>query len=426
MKADKFVADVRRRLPAGLLLLCVSGGADSMALLHACARAGAEALVVHCDFHLRGAESERDREFVEAACRRLGIECITVHFDVPDYMRRHGVSMEMACRSLRYDAFRRLMRERGCVRMAVAHNSGDNDETMLLNLMRGTGVRGLRGMLPDTGEILRPLLDVSRADITAFLAEIGEDYITDSSNLKDDVQRNFLRLTLLPLLESRWKGVRKALARTRTNMLDAEAAEAAAIAPFLPLTSDYLPASNLRECPAPGVLVRAFMEPHGATERQIREMTAAAPGAAWELPEGKTAAMERDGLHIYIKSDAPLPFKETRSRLALTPALREDIRRNPSQLTAYFAGDEGLCWRTPRPGDRIAPLGMKGSRLVADALRDAGVPSRLRSRYPILLDSRGRVLWIPGVCRSRHCLIEKESAEAVAITVQINFDEESA
>jgi len=171
---ERRVRDVMRGAGVTRVLAGVSGGADSVALLLALrSDPHMELTAVHCNFHLRGEESDRDMLFVEQLSGRLGVPLVTVHFDVPEYIRRNGVSVEMACRDLRYAEFRRIMSQVGAGRIAVAHNADDNAETLLLNLMRGAGVAGLRGMRPDTGEVIRPLLSLSRADIERYLDAKG-------------------------------------------------------------------------------------------------------------------------------------------------------------------------------------------------------------------------------------------------------------
>ena len=143
----------------------VSGGADSVALLRGLVNIGVDVEVVHCNFHLRGEESERDRKFVEILCSDLGVSLDVVDFDVESYRRVNGGSVEMACRELRYAYFEEKMETLHADRIAVAHNSDDNAETLLLNLFRGAGISGLRAMKPDTGRVVRPLLDISRREI---------------------------------------------------------------------------------------------------------------------------------------------------------------------------------------------------------------------------------------------------------------------
>lgn len=205
-------------LSSNKLLLGISGGADSVALLTSLVSLKADVIAVHCNFHLRGEESNRDQLFVEELCKKLNVELNVVHFDVDKYRAETGTSIEMACRELRYAKFRELKHELSIERIAVAHNADDNIETLMLNLFRGSGVKGLKGMLPDTGEIIRPLLMQSRDNIIRYLLAKQVSYVTDSSNLEDDYRRNYIRNRLLPDIEERWPGVRKAITTTLSNL----------------------------------------------------------------------------------------------------------------------------------------------------------------------------------------------------------------
>lgn len=207
---------------AGLKRVVVgfSAGADSTALLLALHASGVEVIPVHCNFQLRGEESMRDEEKARDICEELGLSLIVIDFDVDEYIKEKGAgtSVEMACRELRYAEFERIMDERGADRIAVAHNADDNVETLLMNLFRGSGVTGLRGMLPDTGKILRPLLKIFRSEIEDYLKEKDVEFVVDSTNLSSDYRRNYIRRELLPMIEKRWKGAKQTITTTIENL----------------------------------------------------------------------------------------------------------------------------------------------------------------------------------------------------------------
>ena len=181
----------------GIVLVALSGGADSVALLRCMLELGYKCEAAHCNFHLRGKEADRDEEFCSELCRQLGVRLHRRDCDTRGYSTEHKVSIEMAARELRYDFFRQLAEEEGLEAVAVAHHRDDNAETILLNIVRGTGLRGLAGMPYKNGNIVRPLLNVSRQDILDYLRELGQDFVTDSTNQVADVKRNVVRLKLL-------------------------------------------------------------------------------------------------------------------------------------------------------------------------------------------------------------------------------------
>ena len=181
------------------VLLAVSGGIDSMYMLHRAPELfpGASFAVAHCNFRLRGEESDGDEAFVRAECGKLGVECFVERFDTAGYASQHGVSVEMAARELRYEWFSRLCGERGFDALATAHNANDNAETLILNLLRGTGTKGLRG-IPD-GKILRPLLGVTRDEIRAWMVAGKHDWREDRTNGENEARRNKIRNQVFPV-----------------------------------------------------------------------------------------------------------------------------------------------------------------------------------------------------------------------------------
>ena len=190
--------------PGGKYIVALSGGADSVSLLlvlkHLESELGITLEAAHCNFHLRGDESLRDEQFCKQLCRRLHVPLHLVHFDTHAYADLHHVSIEMAARDLRYAYFEQLRRDIHAHDICVAHHRDDSVETLLLNLVRGTGLRGLRGIQPRNAHIIRPLLSHSRQQIEHYLDALGESYVTDSTNLHNDVKRNKIRLNIIPLL----------------------------------------------------------------------------------------------------------------------------------------------------------------------------------------------------------------------------------
>ena len=224
------------------VLLAVSGGVDSMCMADMFSRAGGEYAVAHCNFHLRGAESDADAEFVQEWAENHGVQFFRADFDTSAYAAEHGVSIEMAARELRYDWFARVAVEHGFDAVAVAHNANDNAETLILNLLRGTGLRGLRGMAaeaslpveycpencltsfgpphceqwvppsyvaeggtnfqgstpPERVRLLRPMLGMTREEIMAYSKEHGVEYREDSTNASVDYKRNRVRNAVFP------------------------------------------------------------------------------------------------------------------------------------------------------------------------------------------------------------------------------------
>ena len=184
----------------GPVIVALSGGADSVALLAVLRQLGCDCRAAHCNFHLRGEESMRDMRHVQALCAELGVDLYIRDFDVPAQMKACGESVEMACRTLRYHWFDELLDRERASYIAVGHHREDRAETFMLNLMRGAGLEGLTSMRMVEGNVIRPLLDLSREEIEKYLAACGLGFVTDSTNAENEYRRNSLRNRVFPLL----------------------------------------------------------------------------------------------------------------------------------------------------------------------------------------------------------------------------------
>lgn len=419
MNLESIVENTLREAKIKSLLTAVSGGADSVALLRACHRAaprlGIHIETVNCNFHLRGKESDRDSAFVASLCSSLGITLHTLHYDVDRYLNSHpGASTEMACRELRYADFHRLASERNIDRIAVAHNADDDIETMLLNMLRGCGSRGLKGMDADNGSIIRPLLSLTRSDIERYLSAIGQDYVTDSSNLSTDYRRNFLRREIIPSLEQRWPGARKSLLRTVGIMKE----EARIVDDFhnrqLAMLASGRSLRVYEDGISTGTILR-FIQTFGGNSRMAEEihdaLTRPFARRIWNLDHHIQAVLERDRLIITDSScDADsVPMLEW-TIMEMTADTFRELKSNRNHNTAYLpAGEDAYLLRQPMTGDHISPLGMKGARLVSDVISDAKLDMKAKSMVRVLSrKSDGEIIWITGLKRSRSDLVDPD------------------
>ncbi len=404
----------------GSLLVAISGGADSVALLIASSRVaprlGLRIEAANCNFHLRGEESDRDSAFTARLCQSLGIRLHALDYDVESYMASHPeLSLEMACRELRYSDFFRIIEQEGFDRVAVAHNSDDDIETMMLNMLRGSGVRGLKGMGQDNGRVIRPLLYVSRKEIEEYLQTLGIDYITDSSNLSTEFRRNFIRREVLPLLETRWPTARKTLSKT-VGILKEESS----------ILEDYYRRQLQQLCPNAKTLliymegvtigtVFRFLEPFGGNPDIAEEIMSALDKdfeqRAWRLSERFEAVLERDRLVIIDSDEKEAEPEFTWSSYEMSPALMENVKSNRDHNIIYLPSDEtAYILRLPKTGDRMAPLGMRGTRLVSDIISDARLDRNQKRQIRVLeRKSDGEIIWVSGLKRSRHDLLSPES-----------------
>jgi len=214
----KFIHEEKLFYSSQRILLAVSGGADSMLMLHLFTNAGFSVVVAHCNFGLRGSESDGDEQFVAEYCDKNNLAFYVKRFSTQDYAMEKGISIEMAARDLRYAWFDGLLSKHGFDLLATAHHQDDVIETFLINLSRGSGIKGLSGILPKSGKIIRPMLFTNRTEILEYCTRLKIDFRTDSSNLDTVYKRNLIRQQILPLLEQVNPAFRRNVLKTIGNL----------------------------------------------------------------------------------------------------------------------------------------------------------------------------------------------------------------
>lgn len=402
----------------GTMLTGISGGADSTALLLACHKAKIPVHAAHCNFQLRGEEALRDENFVKTLCSEMGIQCHIIRFDVKGSALK-GESTEMTCRRLRYDYFRRLKEKEGFSRILIAHNADDNEETFFLNALRGAGSRGLKGMEPDSGEILRPLLVFSRSEILNFLLSNNQSHIVDSSNLESDhYRRNYLRNKIFPMLEERWEGFHKAIAAT----IDIQRRENKIVEHFTGLAlndvSDLLPWTTVRNFPDFETLIYRFIKPFGGTPLIAREMSGSAvkhqPGKEWSLGNGAKAYFTREGIKIIREEPTNIynSIPDYKWETVRIDAINFDMIKASGLEELYVPYEpDRYEWKPADRNMKIKSLGLQASQRVWKVLKDAGISSAERNCFPVLCDKKsGEPIWLPGIKRSRLHLVSPADA----------------
>lgn len=406
------LASLIREAGVRSVLIGLSGGADSVALLRAAAALEEKGMLkveaAHCNFNLRGAESMRDEEFCRSLCARLGIPLRVKSFDTMAYASLHKLSVEEACRRLRYDWWFDLVDRGEVQRVAVAHHADDNAETLLLNLLRGSGLTGLKAMLPDTGRVLRPFLSLRRSRIMEYLQTLGQPFVTDSSNLESDYRRNFLRNEVIPLLQSRWPDAVGAISKS-AGILRSEwqvLRNTASGKSRLPWLAD---ASVPTHADAVTLLYH-FIQPYGGTPAIAAEAARCIardddhPGSGqwWRLRDGRLCR-ERNGFEIL--PPGPMPLAGIRGKLVDMQALNpEELRANdPARIflpgTDAFAPGN-LTVRRWRPADTMIPFGRRGPVKVSKLMKDARLSRAGKEELPVMTDAEGRILWAAGLRRS--------------------------
>lgn len=386
------------------VIVGLSGGADSVALLALLRALGHECIAVHCHFGLRGNESDRDAAHAKMIANRLGAQFVEIRFNTLAYMRRHSISAEMACRDLRYAEFEKLRFSHGAEAIAVGHHREDNIETMLLNMLRGSGIHGIKGMDPKRGHIVRPLLETSRNEILAYLSVNELPYIVDSSNLQNDYKRNKLRNLIIPMIMEVFPDAQKTLGQTLRNLRNCDAL----YRKLLPERTDSLIGVD-------ATLLHEWLAPFGFNSSQCRNILRAetgaefrsdthiltiCPGKRYELTEVACEVIKPRLVCRTLPADGP--FKPQRGHLYV------DADSIPSLNDLHL--------RLWQEGDKIRPFGMTGYRFVSDVMRDCGICST-RRRHTWLLCHNDEVLWIVGHRASNHFKVTPDTKNIIEIYI---------
>ncbi|MDD7257188.1 MAG: tRNA lysidine(34) synthetase TilS [Prevotellaceae bacterium] len=403
----------------GRYLVGLSGGADSVALLLILKELDYHVEAVHCHFHLRGAESDRDEAFCVSLCRKNKVELHRVHFDTMEYASLHKVSIEMAARDLRYRYFAQLKRDMQVNAICVAHHQDDSVETVLMNLIRGTGVKGLAGISPVHGDIIRPLLCISRKDIEEFLLERKQEFVTDSTNLVADAVRNKIRLEVIPLLRQINPSVSQSIAQTALWMNEASRVldvSLSAMRQTVVSYSDRSPDAVIVDIPAlkaqvsPESVLYDILKDFGFSSHQVQQVYScmgACSGTEFHSPShqlvidrGKilvepvekelppTRIIPEEGTYVF---GASLKFK-----LSLMDR-NETFQISRAKDCVHLDAAEvrfPLAVRRIKEGDRFHPFGMNGSKLISDYLTDRKLSLFDKRRQLVVVNANDEVLWL--------------------------------
>lgn len=423
----------------GKYLVALSGGADSVSLLLTLKDLKYNVEAVHCNFHLRGEESDRDETFCKSLCETHGVDFHVVHFDTLAYAQLHKVSIEMAARELRYHYFEQLRHDIDADGICVAHHRDDSVETVLINLIRGTGVHGLCGISPRNGYIIRPLLCVSRSDILDYLSSLQQDYVIDSTNLIDDVMRNKIRLDIIPMLEQINPSVSANIAKTAARVNDAVKIFNKALddtsckvvekkdnncAISIPL---------LKEQVSPEYTLFYILKDYGFTPAQIEQIANnldAESGREW-YSNTNVALIDRDNLLIepietstdkqmQIPECGTYVYSEDAKFRFSTVQIGDDFKISKDNDCVSLDADAitfPLVIRHCKTGDRFIPFGMKGSKLVSDYLTDRKMSLFDKRRQLIVTDTDNHILWLVGMRTDNRYRITSSSRSALIISV---------
>ena len=450
-----FLAELRHSLervgvrPGAAILVALSGGADSVALLHALVElresSGFRLAAAHLNHALRGDESDRDQHFCHDLCARLKVDFIV---ERATELAPQMPNLEEAARQARHEFLDRAAVQTDSEYVAVGHHADDQAETVLMRLLRGAGVAGLSAMAETgPGRLIRPLLSLSRRDILSYLEEIGATFVTDASNFSSAMLRNRIRHDLLPTLNREYApGTSKRLAALAAEMqsVDGFLSRAAAreLSGMLPVEGELDLSRFARLDPALRIpVLRQYLAAHLGSLRRVNRdnlegfnnlCLAGPPNGEISLPSGRRAVRQYDRLRIAYRAapagranfSTSLAFEGTteiaEAGLAFEASLVGACEiAMPSDLSSALfdiqaIAADGLTARNFRPGDRIRPLGIAGTRKVKDVFIDKKLPPRLRGRFPVVAMGT-QIVWLPGILRGDGALVSTASETVLQI-----------
>lgn len=433
-KVRKYIEKKSLLAQGDKVVVALSGGADSVALLHILERLGYDLEVVHCNFHLRGEESMRDENFVRSLCEKMGLKVTVVHFDTMAYAARKKISIEMAARELRYDFFESVREKNSATAIAVAHHRDDVAETMILNLMRGTGIKGLHGIRSKNGYIIRPLLSCSKQEILDYLQHVGEDFVTDSSNLKNDYTRNKIRLEIIPLMREINPSICTTLAETAERIEEAEKIYDKGVeeGKARVIVGNNINIDVLLKEPSPLSVIHGILHPLGFNSAQcediLHNILVGESGRRYNSPT-HIVSRDRNTLTILpigednvvaIDEELPsegcvntvygdltvekLPYDGVISKSACVVTLDCEKIKFPLKL------------RSVKAGDKFRPYGMRGSKLVSDYLTDRKKTFFEKSRQLVVTNADGSIVWLVGERIAAPFAVGKGTAHIIKLT----------
>jgi tRNA(Ile)-lysidine synthase len=403
--------------PGSKLIIGISGGGDSVALLHYLSRAGYQCIAAHCNFHLRNDESDEDEQFVRQLAADWQIPFRSVDFDTRGAALRDGISIEMAARKLRYEWFENLMVEYQADAIAVAHHLDDSIETFFINLSRGSGIRGLTGIKAVSGNVIRPFLSVTRLEIEQYLKENNLSFRTDSTNCDTSIVRNNIRHKIIPLFESINPSFKHTMFDNMGRLADTSALTDTYISS---LQTKWMSVDNgvytieiagLRETANSTFILYEILAPFGFGQAVVGDIS--------ESLNAESGKQFFSGSHRLIKDRSTLiisPREQTNqqtyridenlncihlpvSLLISHPKPVSAITISPAKDRAWLDADQlefPLELRHPQAGDYFYPFGGKGKKKLSDFFIDQKFDLSRKEKCWLLLSGQ-KIVWIVGI-----------------------------
>jgi tRNA(Ile)-lysidine synthase len=420
------------------ILLAVSGGMDSMVMLQLFHQAGFSIVVTHCNFQLRGDESNEDEKFVKAKCKNWSIPFHSIRFDTNNYATQHGLSIQMAARELRYSWFHQIKEKENADWIATAHHLSDSVETVLLNLSRGTSLDGLLGIAEKNGFVIRPLLFATHNEITNFAAETGVFWREDRSNETDDYQRNFIRHQIVPKL----KQINPAFEHSIEKMNERLSGELAIVSHTVEIWKKQFQKNENDKV----ILAKKGFEPNLDDSYNSALLWRLVRGFGFHFDQCKKIVQALNGQSGKQFLSTSHQLVVDREYLILVPLSSElaEVTIEKGQVDAYMGNRQltflttivgsslnseeaailldgaslrfPLTWRKWKAGDSFFPLGMTGRKKISDFLIDQKV-SLVDKGAVSVLESAGEIAWVVGYRIDDRFKVKPTTKQVLLITL---------
>ena len=395
------------------IIVGISGGADSVALLDILYSLGYKCIVAHCNFHLRGQESYRDEYFVEKIASKYNMQYLVANFDTKKYIEEESISLEMAARELRYAWFEKIRKEFNADKIAVAHHQDDSIETVLINLIRGTGIRGLTGIPCINGYVVRPLLAISREDILSYLEHQNLDFVEDSTNKEDVYTRNKIRLNVIPLLKTINPAAADSISKTSHNLAQVEKIYNSYINKVKNkiLANNKIDISKLLQEEEPYTVLFELLYPYGFNASTVRNIYDSINGLSGKVFYSEEYQVVKDRSFFFLttrKKEDQISYTIGRGQTIVNKPVKLEIEsvKNISEINFYNDSnviyidnskiDYPLIVRKWAHGDKFVPFGMRGHKKISDFFVDNKLSIVEKENTYLLCTSSNKIIWIIG------------------------------
>jgi tRNA(Ile)-lysidine synthase len=417
------------------LLLAISGGCDSVVLAHLLHVTGYDFSLAHCNFKLRAKESDADEKLCNALAKKLKVPFYTKSFDTEAYCAEHKLNIQLAARKLRYEWFHELLKEHQIDYLLTAHHANDVVETLFINLLRGTGIKGLKGIPEKKGQIVRPLLNFTKEELDHYAKEQKIEFRLDKSNLEDKYERNFIRLNIVPALKKINPKLEETILKNTGNFRE----EACIVSDYLEdRTMDFITQTpqatfinkkKLKHEVYLRSVLHHLISGYGFNETQqknvITNILENAPSGKLFKSGTHELVIDRNDLVIKALSDTVFNDVEIASlgaakkqKLVTFKLLKkfEQPKRNEmiiSKNKLIFP----IIVRKKRTGDKFKPFGMKGFKLISDYLKDEKLTIMEKENCKLMVNGNGDILWVAGYRSDERYKVNKTDTDLLKITL---------